>query len=152
MPSAGQEGESKGQIPPPKCKAILLCRYAMFEAGTGMPSIIGVISNLTVLQCPVKIPLMYAFIQLVDGIGRYEIVLEFQNVSDGQVIGRGVGPGVIFPDRPLRMNLLIPIPPVPIPRPGDYDLVVFANGQEIDRQKFTVSVPDGGQENATPTL
>ncbi len=36
---------------------------------------------------------------------------------------------------------MMPVPPLPVAHPGVYDLVVFASGQEIDRQKFTVSQP-----------
>jgi hypothetical protein len=32
-----------------------------------------------------------------------------------------------------------------LPHPGVYDLVVFANGQEIDRQQFGAQAPEDTQ-------
>ncbi|MEE8170433.1 MAG: hypothetical protein V3T70_07795 [Phycisphaerae bacterium] len=41
-------------------------------------------------------------------------------------------------DRHRKLNVLIPISPLPIAHEGLFDLVVLADGQEIDRQQFGV--------------
>lgn len=143
-----KQGDGKGQIPPPKCKALLLCQYALVEAKTGRPSIIGVINNLTVPRCPIVIPPMHAFLQLVNGIGRYDIVLNFQDIAEGVVLRRGIGLSVIFVERLLKMNIILPIPPLRIPHEGVHEIVIFANEQEIERQKFAAIIEPKGHPNA----
>ena len=46
--------------------------------------------------------------------------------------------GVNWPEKLLTLNLMIPIPSLTMTHAGVYDLVVLANGQEIERQKFEV--------------
>jgi hypothetical protein len=82
-----------------------------------------------------------AFLQLSEGIGRYEIVVEIHDLRANQVLARAAGTGVQFPERLTMLNLTIPVPPLPLTHAGGYDLVVFANGQEIDRQKFSATTP-----------
>ena len=54
------------------------------------------------------------------------------------VLGRGSGLGVNWPEKLLTLNLMIPIPSLTRTHARVYDLVVLANGQEIERQKFEV--------------
>jgi hypothetical protein len=137
--------------PPPKCKAILLCDQTIIEMVTRKVSVIGIFDNFVLPQFPGMTRPATAFLQLVTGIGRYEIVIEIQDLRDNRVLARAAGPGVEFPERLQKMNLMIPIPPLPLHHPGVYDVVVYANGQEIDRQQFTAVSPiapdQGGQEN-----
>ena len=127
---------SPGQKPPPRCKALLLCDNTIVEAVTGKVSIIGTFDSFFQESFPgVGRPFM-AFLQITDGVGRYEIVIEIHDLRENQVLARATGTGIEFPDRLTKMNLMIPVPPLPLPHSGVYDLVVFANGQEIDRQRF----------------
>ncbi len=145
-----QPDKGGGRVPPPICKAFLLCNYALIERGSNRPSIIGVIDSVPVSFFPTRIPQMCAFIQLVDGIGQYEIALEFQDIADGAVLGRVGGIIADFPNRACKLNVHISIPPLPISKPGTYDAIVFANEEEIDRQKFKVIVPPPRKKGQKP--
>lgn len=134
----GKRIRSRGRKPPPKCKALLLCDKTIVEAITGKTSIIGVFDRFNVLEFPGRTAPFTVFLQLTDGIGRYDVVIEVHDLQNDQVLGRGSGIGLTWPEKLLKMNLMLPVPPVPITHAGVYDLVVFANGQEIDRQKFEV--------------
>jgi hypothetical protein len=145
-----KHGEGRGQVPPPKCKAFLLCQHAIIEAKTSRHSIINILNNLTVPHCPIVIPPMHAFIQLTDGIGSYEISLDFQDIDQGVVMRKGIRLKVTFPERLLKMNIIIPIPPLRIPHAGIYEVVIFADEHEIERQKFAAVIEPKGQANAPP--
>jgi hypothetical protein len=130
-PSPQKEGK-----PPPVCKAILLCEQTTAEEGTGRVSLIGLIRTLTMAAFPGRSNRMKLFLQLVDGIGEYDIRIEVHDLSQDGVIARMWGPTISFPRRPFSHQLSLQLPTLPIPHPGRYDVVVLGNGKEIDRQQF----------------
>jgi hypothetical protein len=87
---------------------------------------------------------------LVDGIGRYEITVEIHDLQENQVIARSPAVQVDFPSRLHRVNLMIPLPPLPLQHPGAYDVVVFAGQHEIDRQQFSAASPPQPEEGDDP--
>ncbi|HVC98797.1 MAG TPA: hypothetical protein VND64_34350 [Pirellulales bacterium] len=86
------------------------------------------------------------FAQLVDGIGSYAVSLEVRDLLDGEVAARTHIGDVAFPERPAQMDVIVPDVSVLIPHAGRYDLVLFANGQELDRQFFDVENADEKEE------
>lgn len=130
-----------GIIPPPKCKAILLCDQTIIEAGTGKASLIGVFDDFVVPPVPSSTRPCTVFVQLADGIGEHSIEIEVHDLEKGTVLARGtMGIEITWKERPAKHNLIIPMPPIPVSHAGEYDLVIFAGNQEIDRQKFAVVV------------
>ncbi len=125
--------------PVPQCKAILLCERVIMEAGTGKVNLIGVVHKFVFPSLPAQTQPMTAYLQLVEGIGRYNITAEVWDLTTGQSLAQGQGAAVEFQDRLAVIQLLLPLPPLPLHHEGSFDVVVFANGQEIDRQKFTVT-------------
>ena len=138
----------KGRIPPPKCKAILLCDQTILEAGTGKVSIIGIHDNWFATQFPCLTRPFMAFLQLTDGVGKYAISVEVHDLHTDQIIAQARIAEVVFPERVTKINLMIPVPPLPLQHAGSYDFVVLADGQEIDRQQFQVVQITGGPPNA----
>ncbi len=135
-----KKAKPRGILPPPKCKAILLCDQTIIEAGTNKISIIGVFDGFTLVQVPGLTRPSTVFVQLIDGIGEHGIEVDVHDLQSGTVLARGGGIRIKWPDRPFKHNLLLPLPPLSVSHVGDYDLVILADNQEIDRQKFTVSV------------
>lgn len=123
--------------PPPKCKAFLLCDQTIVEAGTGKVSIIGVFGQFVLQGIPDHTTPCMAFLQLTSGIGQYDIVVEVHEFQDNTVIGRGLGIGVSWPDKLQTLNVIIPVPPIPILHEGVYDMVAYANGQLAEQQRFS---------------
>ena len=140
----------KGRVPPPTCKAILLCRLAILEQGTGNPSLIGIFDRIILDSLPGMVGECTIFLQLVNGIGFYDIVVEVHDLEQDQVLGRARLPSIDFPDRSARANVVIALPGIPISHPGAYEFVVLANDQEIDRQQFIAAlreeISDGPDE------
>ena len=136
--------------PPPKCKAILLCDQTIIDAATGKLSIIGIFARFTVPAFPGTLIPFTAFLQMTSGIGRYKITLEIHDLREDTVVARAEGPEVDFPDRATKINFATPVPPLALEHPGAYDFVVFADGQEIDRQQFDAQTPGGIDDAGNP--
>ena len=88
---------------------------------------------------PASLPPITTYLRLVDGIGSYQIHMEMQDLSSGEVIASSSVAEIEFPERPGLIELIMPISFPPIENAGVYDIVVLANEQEIDRQKLTVT-------------
>ncbi|MBY0525062.1 MAG: hypothetical protein K2R98_16780 [Gemmataceae bacterium] len=131
--------------PPPKCKAVLLCDEVCFDQATKKLDIKGVRWGFTVPTLPAQTPPFTVFVQLVGGIGRYRIVGEIHDLQTGRPLFASEGFDADFPDRICLESFPICWPGFPVRHHGDYDFVLFADGQEIDRLKFSV-VKDGREE------
>ena len=128
--------EGKGGKPPPQCKAILLCDQVIVDSGTGKVTIVSIFEGIEMPQFPGQTPPFTAFLQLTDGIGRYQVTMEVHDLRQSQVLARADVVVLTFEKRDHKINLLIPVPPLPLNHVGRYDFVVLADSQEIDRQPF----------------
>ncbi len=126
----------KGKKPPPRCKAILLCDQVMLDAMTRKTSLIGVFDSFHLRQFPGPTHQFCIFLQLVDGIETCVLTADVQDLHDNAVIGRLMQLQVKFPDRMNKLNLNVGPITMQLPHRGAYDLVLMADGQEIDRQRF----------------
>ena len=138
----------KGQKPPPKCKAILLCDHTIVEAVTGKVSIIGTFDSWRFPQFPHPTHPFTAFLQLTDGIGKYAVSVDVHDLQADQIIAQARIAEMVFPERKNKVNLMIPVPPMLLQHAGSYDFVVLADGQEIDRQQFQAVQITGGPPHA----
>jgi hypothetical protein len=145
-PRKGRTGKKPGQIPPPKCKAFLLCQGTIIEQGSGNVTIINTFNAFGVPQFPGQTGPFVIFIQLTDGVGEYDAEIEIVDLKDDRTIARAVAPAKMkFPNKLARMNVLIPIPALPIPHGGSYEIRVLANKQLIERQRFDVVKTEVGK-------
>ncbi|MHB1035360.1 MAG: DUF6941 family protein [Pirellulales bacterium] len=135
-----KKSRRKGAVPPPKCKAILICERTIIEAGTGKVSLISLFDSFIVANVPGITTPFTVYLHLTDGVAdhEYQITIELHDLSDGTVLAKAGGPKVQWKDRLAKLNLFIPVPALNVQHEGSYDFVVFANGQEIDRQSFAV--------------
>jgi hypothetical protein len=136
--SARKEG-----VPPPKCKAILLCDHTIIEAGTGKVSVIGIFERFQLPAFPGHTAPFTAFLQMTDGVGRYDVTIEVHDLQNDMVLARVTGAAIEFADRRAKVNFMIAIPPLPLQHAGGYDFVVLAGGKEIDRQQFVAQAREG---------
>jgi len=136
--SAGQAG----QIPPPKCKAILLCDQVIVDARTGHYTAVGIFDEFPTVAYPGKTRSFVIYLQLTSGIGSYAITLEILDLTDGTRIASARGPSIHFGDRSAKAHMIIEVPPLRLAHSGVYDFVVLANDQEIDRQQFSAPSPE----------
>jgi hypothetical protein len=122
--------------PDPFCKAFLICQKTIVEAETDIVSLIGIFDGFVVGNSGLT-AVAEVFCRITEAHGKYKITVEIQDLNTGSAIAGASGPEIDIPNRLATANVIIPIPPLPLP-PGQYDLVMFANESEIDRQKFVV--------------
>jgi hypothetical protein len=122
--------------PDPVCKAILLCQQSIVEAGTGLVSLIHVFDAFGVKDGGRTGP-AEVFCQITEAQGKYQISVEVHDLATGNAVAGTKGVAIDIDDRLSTANVIIPIPPLPL-HPGEYDIVIYANGAEIDRQKIGV--------------
>ncbi len=138
----------EGTVPPPKCKAILLCERTIIEAGTGRITLIGLFEELEIRPVPGKSGPFVIYLLLTDGIvGRdYEISIEIHDLDNDIVVARAADTVVRWTDRFTKVNLLFPVPSLDVECAGSYDIIVFADRQEVDRQRFEILAPKGSED------
>jgi hypothetical protein len=147
-----KEHSGEGKKPPPRCKAFLLCDYALIEAVTGKVSVIGIFDNWKFPQFPSSTLPFMAFLQMIDGFGRYTVSGEVHDLQTDQIISQASVAEIAFPERRTKVNLTIHVPPLLLQHAGNYDFVVLADGQEIDRQQFqAIQIPGGPPHAGDPS-
>lgn len=143
-----ERGKGPESKPPPVCKAILLCDQVIRDIASGKASLIGIFDGFRLSSVPGHTRPVMAFLHLIEGIGRYDLTVQVHDLQTDLVIARARTATVEFQDRLEKKQLVIAVPPLPVEHAGVYDFVVLADGKEVDRQQFTVRVPQEVQGEA----
>lgn len=123
--------------PSPVCKAILLCDAILADPFSQKASLIGIFERFIIDEFPGTTRLFFVYVNMTNGIGSYKIGMEVTEIDQGTPIARiDELAKMEFADRWTRNILFIPVPQIPLPRPGKYDFIVYADGHEVDRQTF----------------
>lgn len=125
-------------MPPPKCKAFLLCEKTIVEQGTGRISLINVFSKVKLDSYPGSLPRFRVFLQFSGGIGRQDLVLRVHDLQEDRFYGESQPIALNWTSRLANFNVLLTFPSVQIDHPGAYDMVLFVGGEEIERQRFAM--------------
>jgi hypothetical protein len=133
--------KSPGRMPLPRCKAILLCDQVIIDAATGKTTLVGIFDRFFAPKFPYAVGPFAAYLQLVSGIGRYEMTIEIHDMHDNAAIARLAPLSMQFLDRVHKATLIFKAAPLVLPHPGQYDFVVLAGGRQIDRQSFDATLP-----------
>jgi hypothetical protein len=131
------QGVRESRIPP-RCKAILLCDKILVEAGTGKISLVGIFDRVGVAGFPAAVGPFNAFLQMTDGVGRYEVFVEVHDLSDGLVLARTQSGMLEFKEPTDKINFQIAMPRWQARHGGAYDFVVLADDEVVERQRFEV--------------
>ena len=94
-----------GKIPPPVCKAILLCDAILTDPFTGKTSIVGVFERFFVPQFPGMTTNFFVYVQIANGIGRCQITVEVRNVQQDKNIAVATVAEMEFTDRAAKTFL-----------------------------------------------
>jgi hypothetical protein len=136
---ARREARKMATKPPPVCKAILLCSEVLIEKN-GMPTIRGVFDNLAAQSVPFSAPPFMVYLQLINGIGAYVITAEIHDLQTQGILGKIARKTCSFPDRQSVLGVYFRAPRLILKHAGAYDVVAFADENEIDRHRFTLDV------------
>ncbi len=132
---------------PPTCKAMLICDQVMIERDTEKISVIGSYSTLSLERASPHFGPFCIFPQLTAGNAECRVIIEVQDLREGHVISKSEPKLVQFEDRLEVLNLIAAWPAIPIEHAGVYDVVAFADGIEIDRQRLQISFDSEGEHH-----
>ena len=121
--------------PMPICKAFLVCRNISGETLT----LIGQSNCYVNHRFPNGFPLAF-FARLTGGHGDYTIEVQLQD-KHGDIFWRDGPPQSWCPKSPLETLDLTLNLTIVFPGPGDYVLVLTANGEELGREPFAARLP-----------
>lgn len=129
--------------PLPHCKAMLLCEKVTESQISGKITLHNLIDKFAIRSFPGRSTRFVIFLQAYDGIGRYRIKVEINNLADGSTIAQGELDDLDFRARLVTIELMAPYEFVNLPRPGRYEVVVLLDGQPFAQQHFDAEVDDG---------
>lgn len=129
--------------PLPQCKAFLICKKVGVDDATGEFSLSKLINTLRFPAFPAEAGPFAIFLQLYDGIGRYELSVELRDLADDISVARASFSSLDFPERLVKMELALPITSLRLPRPGRYEIAVLFDGREVATQFIDAEVSDG---------
>ncbi len=124
--------------PPPVCKAILLCDAVEREKRTYKTNVKGVFDTLLVASFPYSSPPCVIYLKLVDVNGKYTIKAEILDLDEGTVAFTSPKAEIGTPGKRTQGEFHLRVSPLLFTHPGIYDVVVFADQDEIDRVQLKV--------------
>jgi hypothetical protein len=140
-----KQGQENAKKVPPKCAALLLCDAVTRDDVSRKTNIIGVFDTFCLESVPGSTARCTIFLRLVDMTGRFAITAEVHDKERGLVLFRTPGAGECGnPDERTSAELWLPMAPLVFDRAGAYDLVMFADEEEIARIEFQITVPSEG--------
>jgi hypothetical protein len=83
---------------------------------------------------------------LVEGIGDYEIRVEVHDVAQDEIVFKSGAVRISFADRLMQRRSIFSLPGLPMPHSGKYDVIVFGDGREIDRQQIDAVQAGSGEK------
>lgn len=122
----------------PSCKAFLLCDQTLVESGSGRTSLIGLMNHISIEEFPSEMPRCQAFLQLTDGLGAYNVVVEVHYLNDDEIVYRSEPVQIEINNRLALISYIVPNLQFEIPAEGRYDIIVLINDQELERQTLDV--------------
>lgn len=119
--------------PPPVCRVFLICRQIVDEEKTNDSVLIGQPTAVHHHIYPTAKPLAF-FTRWTSAHGDYQVELQLQD--EGAVVWRDGPPNPWRLSDPLEIYDIKVSASVIFPKPGAYEFVLFANGDEVAREKF----------------
>ena len=131
------------QKPLPQCKAFLLCEGVDEDDVTAQLSLSKLIEDFQFPAFPADSAPFVAFMQLYDGIGRYRLAVELRDLSDNTSMAITVSSSLDFPQRLVKMDVILPVDSLRLPRSGRYEFAVLVDGEEVASQPFDAELFNG---------
>jgi len=120
----------------PFCKAFLLCNDIYRAEGSGGLVLVGFPMNWENSVFPATKPGAF-LIRLSGGEGDYMIEVALHDADD-EVVDRAMLPEVVSMGDPEDVQELVLYFSPTFPAPGEYCFFLFANGEVLEVQQFTV--------------
>ena len=132
----------------PTVVALLLCDTVIIEEGTGKKSLIGVFDRFNFPEFPAQVQGFSFYARLTDVEGNYTFRIDVTDLEFDKVILSIDSSEALTPENVRYMDLVLTMPPVKFPRPGNYEFQLYANRVYIGREVVIVrKLEERGGEN-----
>jgi hypothetical protein len=145
MPDEPPDRKTTARKPLPQCKAFLTCEDVEVDDVTGQFDLSRLVNLLRFPQFPAYVPPSVAFLELYDGIGRYELSAQLRDLAGGTSVAAEAFTTVDFPERLVKMDLALPIAFLRLPRAARYEIAVSLDARELATQLIDAEVADDRQ-------
>lgn len=123
---------------------MLVCDSIITEAQTNKKTLVGVFDTWHVPQTPFTIGPFWVYIKMTDATGKYIFRLKLVVLDNEKVVAEAVTREVEIKDRLSAFEIPLPMPPIPIPEFGGYELQIYANDVYVGRSVVNVQRIVGG--------
>lgn len=113
------------------------------DAVTGQFNLHRIVNFLSFQQFPAESPPLAAYFQLYDGIGQYDLSMELRDLAGDTSVAAEIFSHLDFPERLVKMELVLPIDSLRLPRVGRYQIAILFDGREVATQ-FIDAEDDNG--------
>ena len=122
----------------------MICEEVEVDEVTGQFDLYKIVNSLSFTGFPAESQPLAAYLQLYDGIGRYELSLELRNLKDESSVSAELLSHLDFPERLVKMELVLPIDSMRLPHPGRYEFAILFDRREVATQFIDAEVANGG--------
>lgn len=122
---------------------MLLCRRVDDRRGAYTLHRVG--NTFRVSEVPGDLTPFIVFLQVTNGVGDYELSVELLDLSSGESTSIGIVGRASLPDRLTLASIIISVPVLHVENAAKHDLIVLANGQEIDRRELHVEIAESAE-------
>lgn len=129
----------EGVNPAPLCQAILLCDEVTRDEASGKTTVVGIFDTFYVPSFPGATVPCKVFLLLTGMAGNYNLVAEIHDPMRGLVLFRSRNRvEFVAVQNQTKREICLPVSPLAFDRSGSYELVVFADENEVGRLEFSV--------------
>jgi hypothetical protein len=127
-------------MPCPLAQAFVVCRQIYEDARTGEFILIGPLNHLPMPRSPFTIRLSL-YVHLSGGHGLYQMAVHLRDSSDVIPWRWDLPKPLDLPDPLQQLQLGLYDLAIEIPKPGRYDLLLLANGEQMAQQSMLFLPP-----------
>ena len=124
----------KEDFVPPVPMAFLLCDQVIEDGQTGKKTLVGVFNKILATTFPAQHKPCALYFRGADCQGKLDILVKYVDCDTQNVLAEATA----NMDAVERgdVEFIMVLPPIPIPKPGQYEFQLYMNGRYMQRLRF----------------
>jgi len=138
---------TKSDVPPPMPLAMVICDQVYRDPATGKTTLLGIFSTVHARKFPATHPTMGLYVALTDGRGEVPLRIQLIDAAESRDALFKTELSARFPDPRSIIEVVMGLPPLVFPEPGEYRFQVFAKDElVIERRVVLMPLPEAEGE------